>query len=137
MEERGSSVIVVDSNVLVYLLLPGVHRSVARGLFTSEGEWAAPILWRSELRNALAGYMRRGELLLEEALVLHSGAEDVIGENEYEMDSLSVLELVRGSDCTAYDCEYVALAKQLGVKLVTMDKQVLRAFPEVAVPLAE
>ncbi len=40
------------------------------------------------------------------------------------------------SDCSAYDCEYVALAKRLGVKLVTMDRKVLRAFPEVAVSLA-
>ena len=46
-----------------------------------------------------------------------------------------VLELVRGSDCSAYDCEFAALALQLGVKLVTMDSKLLGSFPEVAVPL--
>ena len=51
------------------------------------------------------------------------------------MDSLSVLELVRDSECSAYDCEFVALAMKLGTKLVTMDGKVLRSFPNIAVAL--
>lgn len=46
-----------------------------------------------------------------------------------------VLELVRDSDCSAYDCEFVALAKTLGTKLVTLDSQILGAFPDSAVTL--
>jgi predicted nucleic acid-binding protein len=56
--------------------------------------------------------------------------------NEHDVDSQRVLELVRDSDCSAYDCEYVALALGLGVKLVTMDARLLRAFPRHAFPLA-
>ena len=44
-----------------------------------------------------------------------------------------VLELIQVSKCSAYDCEFVALAKELGVKLVTLDKQILAQFPETAV----
>jgi predicted nucleic acid-binding protein len=55
---------------------------------------------------------------------------------EYEVDSLSVLELVRDSECSAYDCEFVTLAMKLGAKLVTMDGKLLRAFPGIAVALA-
>ena len=54
---------------------------------------------------------------------------------EYSVSSEQVLELVMDSDCTAYDCEYVALAQDLGVPLVTTDKQILRAFPKTAVSL--
>ena len=43
------------------------------------------------------------------------------------------LELAKRSRCTAYDCEFVALAKRLGTGLVTSDRQVLSAFPETAV----
>lgn len=43
--------------------------------------------------------------------------------------------VLAGSDCTAYDCEFVALAMQLGTKLVTADKKLLRSFPEHAQPL--
>ena len=128
--------IVVDANILVYLLIPGPRTAAAQALFEREQGWAAPILWRSELRNVLVGCMRRGELALEEAVALDSEAEDLMSANEYEMDSRAVLELTQRGRCSAYDCEYVALAVQLRTKLVTVDKQVLQAFPEVAVPLA-
>ena len=57
--------------------------------------------------------------------------------NEYEPDSLQVLELVRDSECSAYDCEFVAVAMALNAKLVTMDKALLRAFPKVVMPLPD
>jgi predicted nucleic acid-binding protein len=74
-------------------------------------------------------------LLLEEAAALLTVVEGAMSAREFESDSFSVLTLADRSYCSAYDCEYVALAKRLGVKLVTMDRKVLRAFPEVAVPL--
>jgi len=42
---------------------------------------------------------------------------------------------VRDSDCSAYDCEFVALATKLGAMLVTMDAKLLRAFPKQAIAL--
>jgi predicted nucleic acid-binding protein len=50
---------------------------------------------------------------------------------EYEVSSAAVLELVAASDCTAYDCEFVAVASHLGTRLVTMDAKLLKAFPKV------
>jgi predicted nucleic acid-binding protein len=128
-------VIVVDTNVLAYLYLPGVHSVAAESLLEDEPEWAAPVLWRSEFRNILAGYLRRGSLTFEEMCAVQREAEELLAGSEYEIDSASVLELVRDSDCSAYDCEFVALAAKLGTKLVTMDKKLLRAFPARAVAL--
>ena len=51
--------IVVDSNILAYLYLPGERTAAAEALLEHVPDWAAPILWRSEFRNILAGYMRR------------------------------------------------------------------------------
>ncbi len=42
----------------------------------------------------------------------------------------------RGCIRPAYDCEFVALARDLNVPLVTSDKQVLTQFPDVATSLA-
>lgn len=121
--------IVVDSNVLAYLYLPGERTADAEAWLERDSEWAAPVLWRSEFRNILAGYVRRKTLTFEQACSLQSEAESLLSGSEFEVDSRVVLELVRDSDCSAYDCEFIALAIKLGTKLVTADKKLLRAFP--------
>ena len=127
--------IVVDSNVLAYLFLPGAHPAGAEALLERSPEWAAPVLWRSEFRNILAGYVRRETLTFDQAYRLQDEAESLLAGAEFEVDSRTVLELVRDSDCPAYDCEFVALAIKLDTKLVTVDKKLLRSFPNRAMAL--
>jgi predicted nucleic acid-binding protein len=128
--------IVVDSNVLAYLYLPGDHTVGAENLLEQDPDWAAPVLWRSEFRNILAGYIRRKALTFEQACSLQGEAESLLAGSEFEVDSQLVLELVRDSDCSAYDCEFIALATKLNTRLVTEDKKLLRAFPTLAVALS-
>ena len=85
--------------------------------------------------HILAGYLRRGALTFTDACPLQAEAEGLLAGNEHEVDSREVLELVRDSDCSAYDCEFAALARRLGVKLVTMDRKLLKAFAPQAVAL--
>ncbi len=128
--------IVVDSNIIAYLYLPGELTEAAEALLTEHAQWAAPPLWRSELRNILTGYQRRGSLTLAQCQALQTEAEDLMQGGELAVDSNTVLQLTASSTCTAYDCEFVALAVALQVKLVTMDKKLLREFPHVAIALA-
>lgn len=128
--------IVVDSNILAYLYLPGDRTAAAEALLEQDPEWAAPVLWRSEFRNILAGYMRRKTIAFDQALALQSEAESLLSGSEFEVDSGSVLALVRDSGCSAYDCEFVALAIKLDTRLVTVDKKLLREFPERVVAFA-
>ena len=128
--------IVVDSNVLAYLYLPGEYSTAAEALLEQDSDWAAPILWRSEFRNILAGYLRRKAITFEQAISLQREAESLLEGAEFELESLAVLELVRDSDCSAYDCEFIALAMRLDTTLVTMDKKLLRAFPKRAIALS-
>jgi predicted nucleic acid-binding protein len=128
--------IVVDSNVLAYLYLPGEYTAAAEALLEQNSDWAAPILWRSEFRNILAGYMRRKAITFEQAYSLQREAESLLEGAEFEVESLAVLELVRDSDCSAYDCEFIALAMRLDTIMVTMDKKLLRAFPKRAIALS-
>lgn len=127
--------IAVDTNVLAYLYLPTEFTAHAEALLERDPEWVAPVLWRSEFRSILAGCMRRKTLTFEQARALQTEAESLLAGNEHDVDSQRVLELVRDSDCSAYDCEFAALAMRLGVKLVTMDSKLLRAFPKYAVSL--
>ena len=128
--------IVVDSNVLAYLYLPGEYTAAAEALLVQDSDWAAPILWRSEFRNILAGYLRRKAITFEQANSLQREAESLLEGAEFEVESIAVLELVRDSDCSAYDCEFIALAMKLDTKLITMDKKLLRAFPKRAIALS-
>ena len=128
--------IVVDTNVLAYLYLPGEHTAAAEALLVRDAEWAAPILWRSEFRNILAGCIRRSIVSFEQALSLQHEAESLLAGCEFEVESRSVLELVRDSDCSAYDCEFIALAMKLDTKLYTMDKKLLKAFPTRALSIS-
>ncbi len=127
--------IVVDSNVIAYLYLPCEFSAEAEALLAQDAEWVAPVLWRSEFRNILAGYIRRKTLTLVQASRLQAEAEALLFGLEFEVESSAVLDLVNKSDCSAYDCEFIALAERLDVKLVTNDKKLLRAFPKRAVAL--
>lgn len=127
--------IVVDTNVLAYLYLPGPYTPAAEKLLQREPDWAAPLLWRSELRNILALYVRKGSLGFERAYEIQREAEAMLADSEYDVDSLEVLRLARDSRCTAYDCEFIALAQRLDVKLVTQDAKLRKAFPARTMPL--
>ena len=127
--------IVVDTNVLAYLLLPGPKTSLAEALLLDHPQWAAPPLWRSEWRNVLATYLRRDLLNLPAALSLMQKAEAILSAHEQPVSSEQVLALASSSRCSAYDCEFVAAAQQLGVPLVTEDQKILSAFPVEARPL--
>ncbi|MBI4513703.1 MAG: type II toxin-antitoxin system VapC family toxin [Gemmatimonadetes bacterium] len=127
--------IVVDTNAIVYLLLGGPRTAQARAAFGKDSAWLAPLLWRSEFRSVLALYLHRGQLDLGDALRAMHLAEDFMEGGEYAVTSADVLSLVVSSRCSAYDCEFVALARELGVSLVTSDAQVLADFPDTAVSL--
>lgn len=127
--------IVVDTNVIAYLFMPGDQTGHARRALARDSVWAAPLLWRSELRNVLAVALRRGHLALADALEVIDAAATLMAGGEYAVPSAAVLNLVARSRCSAYDCEFVALAQDLGVPLVTADREILRDFAASAIAL--
>ena len=127
--------IVVDSNVVVYLYLPTELTSHAEKLLGVDPEWVAPRLWSSEMRNVLGLYIRKKAITLEQAYRIQASAEALLADREFDVPSHDVLRLVSQSPCSAYDCEFVALARRLGTKLVTADQKILKAFADTAVSL--
>ena len=128
--------VVVDTNVLAYYWLPGLQTTAALALRRASDDWYAPTLWRSEFHNILAGYLRRGMLSLAQAQAMMQAAEAELKDFEGPVDSTQVLHLVEQSNCSAYDCEFVALAMTKNLPLVTEDKCILRGFPNIAVGMA-
>ena len=128
--------IVADTNIMAYLIIGGAQTPLAEAALQRDPLWAVPHLWRSEFRNILATHLRQGLMTLAKANELMGDAEALLSRGEHDVSSEEVLGLASASRCTAYDCEYVALAYRLGVPLVTTDAQLLRAFPGVAVALS-
>ncbi|MGL4884534.1 MAG: type II toxin-antitoxin system VapC family toxin [Waterburya sp.] len=129
--------IVVDTNIIVYLYINGERSLQAEELLSKDPEWTAPDLWLSEFKNVLSLYLRKNLLTLDEIWSILQQAEALLAHNEYRVASAEVMQLVNSSNCSAYDCEFVALAQHLGVKLVTVDKKIIKDFPNTAIALEE
>ena len=127
--------IVVDSNIIIYVHVQSEKTDLALRTLKKDPCWVAPPLWESEFRNVMAGYIRRRILNLEDAKRIMDSALKTMEGREILPPSGLVLDLVAKSDCSAYDCEYVALARHLNVKLITADNKILQSFPETAVEL--
>jgi predicted nucleic acid-binding protein len=128
--------IVVDTNVLAYLYLPGKYSAAAEKLLLRDAEWAVPRLWRSEFCNVLATYMRSKLLKLDQAQALWLRAGALVAGHEYEVVPSEVLRLANSSGCSAYDCEFIALAEHLDVKFVSADAKLCKAFAQRTVALS-
>ena len=122
--------IVVEVNVLAYLLIPGKYTASAELVLEADAHWVAPRLWRSEFRNILATCVQSNLLALADAVQLFQRAKELIGSEEYEAETSDVFTLSHQSNCSAYDCEYIAVAEFLGAKLVTADAKRAKAFPQ-------
>jgi predicted nucleic acid-binding protein len=126
-------VIVADTTLIACFTVHNVQADLADAIYEADPDWTAPILWRSELRNVIVKYMKHAGMSMDSAILALESAEETISGHDYHMSSERVLELAMASQCTAYACEYVLLAQDLGVSLVTADRQLLGEFPETAV----
>jgi len=111
------------------------HSAAADAAWAKDAHWIVPIRWRSEFRNALAESIRRRSLTAEEAIAIANLGEAMLNQKAFTVSTSAVLQLVSRSRCSAYDCEFVALAHAEGVRLLTVDRQILQEFPEVAISL--
>ncbi|NIS38209.1 VapC toxin family PIN domain ribonuclease, partial [Candidatus Saccharibacteria bacterium] len=85
--------IVVDTNLIAYLWIAGEFTEQAEKVLQADAGWLAPLLWRSEFRNVLTGYYRRGKLSLTNILEIMENAEVQMREREFLVSSHSVMQL--------------------------------------------
>ena len=127
--------IVVDTNIICYRWMASPRSPVAERAWAKDPDWIAPLLWRSEFRNALAGALRKQLIEVDAATVIAEKAEAQFAGREFFVSARTVLRLAAGSRCSAYDCEFIALAQEQQVLLVTEDRALLREFAAVAISL--
>ena len=128
--------IVVDSNVVAYCWLNTSMTPLAQRVRTRDADWHVPLLWRSEMRSVLTGYLRAGALSAAHLRRIMSRIEEELEGSEHFVASEDVFAVVAGSKLSAYDSEFVALAIGLSVPLVTEDRAILKEFPRLAMTMA-
>ncbi len=125
--------IVADTNLIASFWVPNDMEQLAYNSLKKDPEWIAPLLWASEFRNVLSIYYRKNILDLPSIFQAIDEAEDLMGSGEFSINSNQVLTLMSESTCSAYDCEFVALASEFDIQLVTFDKKILAEFPAIAI----
>jgi predicted nucleic acid-binding protein len=125
--------IIVDANLIGAFFVQSDQSPLAAQIFEKDPDWYAPLLWQSEMRSLLTGYLRHKLIALDKAMQIMDEVHGLMIEHERYVSSGLVLELVATSKCTSYDCEYVALAKEMNRTLVTFDTEIVGAFPGIAI----
>jgi predicted nucleic acid-binding protein len=128
-------VIIADTNLIAYLLVDGPFTNEARAVYEKDPDWVAPSFWRSEFRNVLVLSLRRGIISFTDVLEVMEDADLLMGGKDRDSPSVRILRLAADSGCSAYDCEFVALALDLGVPLVTSDRALIAKFKLTAVSM--
>jgi predicted nucleic acid-binding protein len=76
--------------------------------------------------------LRKGEPLSH---VLAAGAAAALAVTSHAVSNQEVFRVVQESPLSAYDAEFVALARRLGCPLLTTDRQILDHYPDLAMRL--
>ena len=129
--------IVVDTNVIAYLMIEGEKTEIAQQTFRQDSDWVMPVLWRHEFLNVLATFVRHGGAEINEAIDIWQKSERLFTSGERDIDMPHALRLACQYNISAYDAQFVALAMELSVPYVTGDQQILKVFPSIALSMQE
>jgi predicted nucleic acid-binding protein len=127
--------IVVDTNVVVYLMIEGEKTAMAQRTFRQDPNWLVPSLWRHEFLNVLATYVRHGGIEIDEAIDIWQSSTRLFSTGEREVNMPHALRLASHHDISAYDAQYAALAMEMSVPYVTEDRRILKTFPNIALSM--
>lgn len=129
--------IVVDANVLSFFLLKSVDTEMARNVYERDPEWLAPVLFPHEFLNLLATWYRKG--FVNELQCVNAWRESAVllKDRLIDPDWQAALVLTFKHQITAYDAQYVEVARARRLPLVTEDRELLRKFPGIAISMAD
>ena len=128
--------VVVDTNVLAYLLVEGDRTAQAQALYAGDPDWRSESFLLVEFSNMLATYVRGGRLADRAAKELLATAERTLT-GTINLPHSRALELAIEFGVSAYDARFLAAAQGLGARLVTEDTKLQQAAPALTQSLSQ
>ena len=129
--------IVVDANILAYSLIEGENTPLIHKLREKDKDWRTTVLCLHEILNVLATYQRRKILTLAQCKKLLEHAERFLQVAQCEVNMGAALAVAAKYAITGYDAQYIALAQSLDAPLITEDRKLRMAVPEIAVSIQQ
>lgn len=129
--------IIVDARTIASLLLPDERATLAQSAYSRDPAWASTPLWRTEFRHILIGYLEKKLVSIERAEQIIELAETRMQPRQYQVVSRHVIDIVMESGLSAGQAEYVALARELNLTLVSVDSTIIQAYPDTALHLSD
>lgn len=129
--------LIVDTNVAAYLLIEGDHTAAAQELHDRDPDWRSEALLLIEFINVLASLIATKRITLKLAQDFLGKAIALFDGKLTRVPHPSVLAAAARHGISAYDARFLALANQLGHRLVTEDTRLRAAAPALTQSLAE
>jgi len=127
----------VDTNVVAYLLIHGDHTEAARQLRSRDADWRSEAFLLVEFANVLASSIATKRMTLSVAADVLANAVALFDGKLGRVSHVGVLKMAARHRVSAYDARFLALASQIGARLVTEDDRLRTAAPALTQSLAE
>jgi predicted nucleic acid-binding protein len=128
---------IVDTNVVAYLLIHGDHTTAAQKLHGRDPDWRSEAFLLVEFSNVLASSVATKRMTLKLAQDFLAKATGLFDRKLARVAHPLVLAIAARHRISAYDARFLALADQLGRRLVTEDIRLRAAAPKLTQSLAE
>ncbi len=129
--------VLVDTNVIAPLYVRSARTEAVEELFARDAVWRTEPLALIELSNVLVTYERSRYITAATARDCLNRAAAFLQPQLFRVSHQAALEAALDYRVTAYDARFLALADQLGSRLVTEDARLRAAAPALTQSLAE
>lgn len=129
--------IVADTNLIANLILKQDQTETAQEVYRHDPEWVTPELWRHEFLNVLANYLRFDHVQPERLALAWQSANTLFANSARQPDMLLALKLAGERNISAYDAQYLTLAQTLNLPLVTEDRKLRQAAPDLTLSMQD
>ena len=130
--------LLVDTNVVAYLLIHGDHTEAAQELRRRDSDWRSEALLLVEFTNVLASSIAsRQDERPPRAGLPWQRPSTLLDGKLISIAHASALSMAVSYRVTAYDARFLALAQQLDRRLVTEDAKLRAAAPKLTQSLAD